>query len=142
MQRFFLPPDDWIVKKNFRMPKLLLDANLSSRTAVFLRTLGFDVISMVEEGLVFLPDEHIMNRAIAEDRIVITNDLDFAHLWYFKCRGEAGVIHLRLKDQFVDSVNNALKTFFKKISKTNRDISHDLVIIKEKSMRIISATDT
>lgn len=66
--------------------KFLLDANISSETAIFLRSLGFGVKSLIEEGLGTVGDQEVAAMAMKERRILITFDLDFGELYYFSSR--------------------------------------------------------
>lgn len=63
--------------------RFLLDANLSPETADFLRSLVFDVKSLIEEGLGDLDDEEVIKITRRENRILVTFDLDFAEVHYF-----------------------------------------------------------
>src|SRR3989344_1939835 len=119
------------------MFKLLLDANLSPITAEFLRTLKFDVKSLIEEGLYNLEDGEVIELAKREKRVTVTFDSDFSELWYFKEKGKIGIIHLRLKDQTVENVNLILKDLFVKSKLINKKTVNELIIVKEKSFRVI-----
>lgn len=54
----------------------LLDMGLAQRTALFLRGLGYDAIHLHEQGLRRLPDEQIIQKALAENRIILTHDFE------------------------------------------------------------------
>jgi len=123
------------------MFKLLLDANLSPITAEFLRTLKFDVKSLIEEGLYNLEDGEVIELAKREKRVTVTFDSDFSELWYFKEKGKIGIIHLRLKDQTVENVNLILKDLFVKSKLINKKTVNELIIVKEKSFRVIKGEE-
>jgi predicted nuclease of predicted toxin-antitoxin system len=62
-------------------PKLLLDENLSPAIALTLAQEGVDVIHVRDRGLLQATDVVVFARALAEDRILITSDVDdFAKL--------------------------------------------------------------
>lgn len=69
-----------------RRCRFLLDANISPETANFLRSHGFDVKSLLEDGLGDLDDDEVANIASKEKRILITFDLDFGEMQYFAQR--------------------------------------------------------
>ncbi len=51
--------------------KFLADMGVSMRTVVWLRQRGYDTVHLREEGLQRLPDNQIMGKAAAENRIVL-----------------------------------------------------------------------
>lgn len=60
--------------------RFLADMGISPRTVEWLRQQGHDAVHLLEEGLRQLPDADILNKARAEQRIVLTIDLDFGYL--------------------------------------------------------------
>ena len=90
------------------MSAFLLDANLSPETREYLsRIHGFDVIDLITERKAGLGDAQVVELAKAEQRVIVTFDLDFGEIYHFAERGRIGVIVLRLDDQAVESVNRA-----------------------------------
>jgi predicted nuclease of predicted toxin-antitoxin system len=62
-------------------PKLLLDENLSPAIALTLAREGFDVVHVRDRGLLRATDVDVFARALQEDRILVTSDVDdFAKL--------------------------------------------------------------
>lgn len=62
-------------------PKLLLDENLSPAIALTLSQEGFDVAHVRDRGLLQASDVVVFARALQEDRILVTSDVDdFARL--------------------------------------------------------------
>lgn len=96
------------------MLKFLLDANLSPETAAFLRRdFSFDCISLIETNNAGLTDANVIALAKQENRIIITQDLDFGELYHqMEDPSSFGVLILRLRDQRVESVNQVLSQFF------------------------------
>lgn len=60
--------------------KFLVDMGISIRVVAALRKQGHDVVHLQEQGLIRLPDAEILVKARAEERIVLTHDLDFGEL--------------------------------------------------------------
>lgn len=56
--------------------KLMLDENLSPKVAQTLRTDGVDAIHIRERGLLEASDQRVLDRAFAEERIVVTANVD------------------------------------------------------------------
>lgn len=117
------------------MIKLLLDANLSPETAVYLRKSKFDVKSLLEEGLGSLDDINVAEMAIKEERVIITFDLDFGEIFHYRSSPELSVIVLRLNDQTVESVNSRLKLLFKS-DIVDKNMENTLITVSDKTVRI------
>ena len=117
--------------------RLLLDANISPETAIVLRSFGFDVKSLIEEGFGGIEDVAVAKIAQREKRILITFDLDFGEMYYFASRKTFGVIVLRLDDQRVEITNVILKRFFKNMTPTLIRRKKRLIILTDVEMRIV-----
>ncbi len=118
--------------------KFLLDANISSETAEFLRRrFSFDVVALDEIRQDRLNDPDVINLAIQENRIIITQDLDFGELFH-QTSLSFGVIILRLHNQRVPPVNATLEKFFNQTetSLIFEQNPNTLVVIDETSARI------
>jgi predicted nuclease of predicted toxin-antitoxin system len=76
----------------------LVDASTGNAVTAFLRGQGYDVLA-VAESMPQAEDPDILARAVAEARIVITNDKDFGELVYRSGQAHAGILLLRLQDQ-------------------------------------------
>jgi predicted nuclease of predicted toxin-antitoxin system len=59
-----------------RPVKLLLDENLSPTVAQKLREEGLDVAHVRDRGLLAATDAEVLEKATAEDRIVVTSNVD------------------------------------------------------------------
>jgi hypothetical protein len=59
--------------------KLELDKNLGRRTATMLRTAGFDVATVPEEGLCSASDQQLLEICRQEGRCLVTLDLGFGN---------------------------------------------------------------
>lgn len=65
-----------------------------------LRDAGYDVLA-VSESMPGADDAEILARAVAEERIVVTNDKDFGELVFRSGQEHHGVLLLRLQDESV-----------------------------------------
>ncbi|MBI2515184.1 DUF5615 family PIN-like protein [Candidatus Wolfebacteria bacterium] len=117
--------------------RFLLDANLSPETANFLRSLGFDVKSLIEERLGDLHDWAVAEMAKKEKRILLTLDLDFGEMYYFAAKKTFGVIVLRLEDQRVQIVNKILSRFLEMYGAELERRGKNLFILRETEVRVV-----
>ena len=121
------------------MTRLLLDANLSPETRQHLvDTFGFDVVDLITERKAALSDADVVAFAKAQQRVIVTFDLDFGEIYHFAEKGHVGAIVLRLEDQTVEAVNRVLDAFFANAAR-GVVLHKSLVILDEHRARIISA---
>lgn len=76
--------------------KILVDACVDVRLTHWLREQGYDAKHLREESLQKLPNGQIFTKAVAEDRTVITHDLDFGEIAALTHGRKASVIVFRL----------------------------------------------
>ena len=77
--------------------KIKLDENLPSRLAALLGSLGHDVQTVQEEGIVGKVDSVIWEAAQREARFLITQDLDFSDARCFAPGSHCGILLIRLR---------------------------------------------
>ncbi len=75
--------------------KFLVDMPLSPNLARWLCQQGHDALHASQIGLSSAPDTEILKRAIQENRIVVTADLDFTRLFALLRIEETGLILFR-----------------------------------------------
>ncbi len=78
--------------------KLKLDENLPVTLATRLRERGYDVDTVLDEGLGGRPDETVWQAAQAEGRFLVTQDLDFSDTRKFVPGTHHGILLVRLPD--------------------------------------------
>ncbi|MBI2529486.1 MAG: DUF5615 family PIN-like protein [Candidatus Rokubacteria bacterium] len=76
--------------------RFLADMGVDVRVVDWLRRAGHDAVHLREEGLQRPPDEAIFAKALHEERIVLTFDLDFGELAALVGSAPARVILFRL----------------------------------------------
>jgi predicted nuclease of predicted toxin-antitoxin system len=74
---------------------ILADENIERPIVEHLRTLGHDVL-YAAEAFSSTPDPEILLRASSENRVVLTNDLDFGELVFHQKQRAQGIVLLRL----------------------------------------------
>jgi predicted nuclease of predicted toxin-antitoxin system len=76
--------------------RFLADMGVDIRVVDWLRTQGHDAVHLRELGMHRASDEAILAKAIAEDRIVVTFDLDFGALAALARERAPGIVLFRL----------------------------------------------
>jgi len=89
--------------------KLLGDLHISPRTVRFLRSLGHDVVRVTDILPATAPDTEVIERAIGESRIILTQDMDFSALIALSGRRVPSLISLRLSSSRSAYVNAILE---------------------------------
>ncbi len=88
--------------------KFLADMGVSPKTVEVLKAQGYDAIHISREGLFRMKDAEILQKALQEDRIVLTFDLDFADLLAAAAATLPSTIIFRLKKTVPDFVTARL----------------------------------
>ena len=86
----------------------LLDMGIAQSSAAFLRGNGHDAVHLREQGLQRMEDEDIILKARAENRVVLTHDLDFGRIMALSGENLPSVITFRLQDMRVANINHFL----------------------------------
>ncbi|MCG2785052.1 MAG: DUF5615 family PIN-like protein [Anaerolineae bacterium] len=88
--------------------KFLADMGISMRVVAALRKQGHDAVHLQDQNLGRLPDSEILTKARAEERIVLTHDLDFGELLAASGGTLPSVVIFRLKDMRAENVSQHL----------------------------------
>jgi predicted nuclease of predicted toxin-antitoxin system len=86
----------------------LADMNISLLTVEWLRSEGYEAIHVREQGLQRATDEYILSKARAEQRILLTMDLDFGYLMAVSHERLPSVILFRLGNDTSERVTQRL----------------------------------
>ena len=89
---------------------------ISQRVALWLRTQGHDAAHLNDENLYHLPDNLIIEKAIAENRIILTADMDFGQLLAFNKSQQTSVIQFRVSDCKPANIQAKLELLFEKFA--------------------------
>ena len=76
-----------------------IDENLPAEFVEMLRAATHDARSVLDEGLGGVADDRVAQVCRAEDRAIVTLDLDFADIRVYPPHEQAGLIVLRVDDQ-------------------------------------------
>ena len=90
------------------MIRFLLDMGLAHSTGEYLRSQGYDVVHLHDQGLERLPDDQIVAKAQEEERTIITHDLDFGRIVALSGSTVPSIVTLRLTNMTPAHVNIAM----------------------------------
>jgi predicted nuclease of predicted toxin-antitoxin system len=91
--------------------KLKLDENLSRHLKPILGSLGHDVTTAAEQGLLSQPDAAVATAARSQGRLLLTLDVEFADLRKYPPGSHPGVILFRPGTVGLRAVNHYVETF-------------------------------
>jgi predicted nuclease of predicted toxin-antitoxin system len=86
----------------------LADMGVDQRIVDWLRAQGHDAVHLREQGLHRLPDADIFAKAIAEQRIILTFDLDFGEILALSAGAVVSVVLFRLNNTRTSFVQQRL----------------------------------
>lgn len=112
--------------------KFIVDECTGDSAAKWLKMSGYEVYSVYTENK-GAEDEWILEKAIKENWIVITNDKDFGKLVFKRGKGHRGVIFLRLQRE---STENKIETIKKVLEKCRERLSDSFIVASEDFVRI------
>ena len=118
------------------MLRFLLNANISPETVDFLNSLGYDAKAVAQFNLQKAEDIEIAEKAVEENRILVTLDLDFGEIFYFSIKEKIWVIVLKLRDQTVESVNKNLEWLLGTKILEKKEFQNTLMIVEEGRVKI------
>ena len=116
--------------------RFLADMGVSPRCVEWLRNQGFDAVHLYEQKLHKQADRDVLQKAIDEQRILLTMDLDFARL--ISERGSMDlptVIIFRLADQRPNNVQEKIKALIPIIMESTKQ-GQVIFSVGENSVRI------
>jgi predicted nuclease of predicted toxin-antitoxin system len=114
--------------------KLFLDENLSVHHAQTLRAEGYDVCAATEVGLSGSLDEEVLRFAVAQDRVLLTLDADFANLVRFPPDQTKGIVRLKVHPPTEQAIADVLRRALLLVQ--NVDLSGRLAVVDRDKVRI------
>jgi len=110
--------------------RFLADMGVSSRVVEWLRNNGHDAKHLREEGLHRMPNGEIFKKAIHENRIIITFDLDFGEIVALSKGKKTSVILFRLHNTRTSHLLNRLSVV---LQNSARALEEGAVVVVEES---------
>ena len=78
--------------------KVKLDENLPLALSSVLSNLGYDVDTVIDEGLAAQDDDAVWHATQQAQRLLVTQDLDFSDIRKFRPGTHCGLVLVRLRD--------------------------------------------
>jgi predicted nuclease of predicted toxin-antitoxin system len=110
--------------------RILVDMSVDLRVADWLRSQGHDAVHLRDEGLHRMPNGEIFAKALTEDRIVVTSDLDFGEIAAALKDTAGKVVLLRLQNSRAANVIGRLDSVLPRVE---LDLAAGAVVIVEES---------
>lgn len=110
--------------------RFLADMGVSLRVVEWLRSRGEDVVHLGEQGLQRMPNGEIFIKATAEDRVVLTFDLDFGEIVALSRGARTSVVVFRLRDTRTEHVIARLERV---LAESSPALAQGAVVIAEDS---------
>ncbi len=111
-----------------------LDENLSRHLKPTLISLGHDVMTVADEGLLSKPDTAVAHAAKSESRILLTLDIEFADLRKYAPGTHPGIVLFRPRSLGAVTVNEFVGAF---VRKTDLDaLTGCVVVVDSNRIRI------
>lgn len=114
--------------------RFLCDMGVSRKVSAWLRDQGHECIHLGEEGLARLPNGEIFSKAVAEDRIILTFDLDFGEIAAMAGDYMTSVMVFRLQNTRAPHVIDRLAVALAKASEPL--LKGAIVTVEEARLRI------
>ena len=101
--------------------RFLADMNLSPKTAADLRQQGLDILRVSQILPRDTEDSEILEFARQQNRVIVTQDLDFSELVALRGYSKPSLITLRLPDSEPDDITRTLLTVMPEIEGALRE---------------------
>jgi len=111
--------------------KFLADENISKSVVLWLREKGHDVLWIIE-GHRQLLDEKVLELALKEKRILLTNDNDFGEFIFRQRLKHGGVILFRFRCEKKEIYLSVLEILLKDFS---RKLEQSFTVVSENQIR-------
>jgi predicted nuclease of predicted toxin-antitoxin system len=108
--------------------RFLADMGVARRVLEWLRASGHDALHLRDEGLGRLTDSEILAKAVADNRIVITFDLDFGEIIAASGGRLTSVILFRLRDTRSERVIQRLSDV---LADSSEALTHGAIVVVE-----------
>ena len=112
--------------------KFLVDECTGTSVVTYLCEAGYDAVA-VFDVMPTADDKDILERAVLENRIVVTNDKDFGELIYRSGWEHRGIILLRLRNE---RAANKIRMMEIVLTRVGERLQHHYVVVTEMGIRV------
>lgn len=113
--------------------KFMVDECVGPTVAKWLRDQGYDVVSIYDD-FAGITDDEVLQRALSENRILITSDKDFGEMVFKKQQRHCGIVLMRLGDE---KPSNKIIVLEKMLKNYFTELWYNFTVVSETSIRII-----
>ncbi len=114
--------------------KLLADLHIAPATVEFLRRLGHDVVRVSETLPPTATDREIVATAVAQGRVILTQDLDFSAIIALSGTTQPSLLSVRLSSSRIEHVNAVLERILPAVE--NDLLSGAVVVVEDQRIRL------
>lgn len=114
--------------------KLLADECVYSITTELLRECGHDIVTVQKSGLSGASDDVVLAYAVAEGRILVSNDAHFSNVLLFPPQKHLGIIVLKIRPRVLDQVHTVLFSLLRRTDQSA--MTQTLVIVDRNKYRV------
>jgi predicted nuclease of predicted toxin-antitoxin system len=114
--------------------RFLADMGVSPKAVEWLRAAGHDAVHLRDEGLHRLPDDAVFAKARAENRIVLTFDLDFGEIVALNAGSVVSVVVFRVQDSRTERVIERLADVLEQSSEALQ--SGSIIVVEDARHRV------
>lgn len=114
--------------------KFKLDENIPKSSLSIFSSKGVNAENVYNEGVSGCTDKKLIKICEKENRILVSQDLDFSDINLLRNTKIRGVVILRIKNQSSEKVNKTLIRFLNYLE--TRDINRQIIILDENKLRI------
>jgi len=111
--------------------RFLVDECTGPAVARWLRDCGFEVFSVYDEAR-GISDDAVLEKAVGESWILVTNDRDFGNKVFRERRPHRGIVFLRLEDERAAS---KIETLRRLLANYGNRLADRFVVVTEKQVR-------
>lgn len=112
--------------------KFLVDECVGPSVAYWLKQKGFDAISIYDD-LPGISDDTVLDKALSENRVLITSDKDFGEMIFKNKRQHNGIVLLRLSNE---KPSNKIFVLENLLKDHVLELSGNFVVATEQAVRI------
>ena len=114
--------------------RFLLDESVDVRLGVYLKSLGHDVTAVAQDHAASIRDTSVLEIALEESRILITNDRDFGDLIFRQSLPHSEVIYLRFRTRHLSILESRITEVISRYA----DRLTEFIVVTEHMTRVRS----